>query len=828
MKTLHLICNAHLDPVWLWEWEEGAAEALSTFRCAADFCEEYSGFIFNHNEVTLYKWVEEYEPALFERIQKLVKEGKWHIMGGWYLQPDCNMPSGESFIRQMLLGRNYFWEKFGVAPTTAINFDPFGHTRGLVQLMKKSGFDSYLFCRPGKNDCELPGEDFIWVGYDKSEIMGHRSLEHYLSSLGKADEKVKKYMEKHPEKEVAAVLWGVGNHGGGPSRIDLDKLKVLMKENKDFKIIHSTPEMYFKQLADSKIKLPRHEKDLNSWAVGCYTSQIRIKQKHRLLENELYMVEKMMSHASILGLTKYPYAELHEATCDLMVAEFHDILPGSSIQNVEETSLRLMDHGLEILSRLKARAFFALASGQKKAKENEIPILVYNPHSFKVQGAFECEFQLADQNWKEEFTLPIVYQNGEKIPSQPEKELSNLNLDWRKRVVFYAELEPGQMNRFDVKLEIIPAKPAPKLFPADGLLQFKTKDLEVDINCQTGLIDRFCAEGVEFLKPNAFTPIVMEDNDDPWGMETQDFRKIAGQFSLMDAEKGTKFSGIQGKVLPSVRVIEDGEVRTVVEALFQYADSFLIQTYKLPKIGTEMEVQVRVHWNEKSKMLKLSVPTLMPSGVYTGQVAYGREDLPGGGKEVVAQKWTAVSHKESNRVFTCVNDGIYGSDFNEGEMRLSLLRSSGYSGHPIQKRPIMAQDRYSSRIDQGERLYRFWFNGGSFERMNKVEKEALALNEKPFVLSFFPSGAGEIPKSSLILTDHQVIVTAFKKAEKSDDYIIRLYQPSGDIRKTKISFPALGLEKQILINPFEVQTLKLDIRTKELKETDMMENFKSQ
>ena len=124
-KRVHLICNAHLDPVWQWEWEEGVAAAVSTFRTAADLCEEFDGFIFNHNEAVLYAWVEEYEPELFRRIQRLVKEGKWHIMGGWYLQPDCNMPSGESFVRQILIGKSYFREKFGVEPSTAINFDPF-------------------------------------------------------------------------------------------------------------------------------------------------------------------------------------------------------------------------------------------------------------------------------------------------------------------------------------------------------------------------------------------------------------------------------------------------------------------------------------------------------------------------------------------------------------------------------------------------------------------------------------------------------------------------------------------------------------------------------
>mgnify|MGYP000912632999 FL=1 len=163
MKTMHMISNAHIDPVWQWGWEEGVSAALSTFRAAAEFCENYDGYIFNHNEALLYEWVEEYEPELFKRIQKLVQEKKWHIMGGWYLQPDCVMPSGESFVRQILLGKKYFKEKFGVFPTTAVNFDSFGHTKGLVQIMVKSGFDSYVFMRPDKKGYELAkGINFIW------------------------------------------------------------------------------------------------------------------------------------------------------------------------------------------------------------------------------------------------------------------------------------------------------------------------------------------------------------------------------------------------------------------------------------------------------------------------------------------------------------------------------------------------------------------------------------------------------------------------------------------------------------------------------------------
>jgi alpha-mannosidase len=177
-RKVHLVCNAHIDPVWLWEWPEGAGEALSTFRTAAGFCEDRPGFIFSHNEALLYEWIEEYEPALFRRIRTLVRRGRWAVLGGWFVQPDCNMPSGESFVRQILAGKLYFKKTFGEDVRTAANLDPFGHTRGLVQILAKSGFHSYLFCRPDRGFAALPADGFRWIGYDGSEILAARAEAH--------------------------------------------------------------------------------------------------------------------------------------------------------------------------------------------------------------------------------------------------------------------------------------------------------------------------------------------------------------------------------------------------------------------------------------------------------------------------------------------------------------------------------------------------------------------------------------------------------------------------------------------------------------------------
>ncbi|HHV98428.1 MAG TPA: alpha-mannosidase [Clostridiaceae bacterium] len=830
MYDIHLICNAHIDPVWMWTWEEGAAEALSTFRVAADFCEQNDGFIFNHNEAILYKWVEEYDPKLFERIKKLVQQKKWHIMGGWYLQPDCNMPSGESFVRQILEGRKYFLEKFGVKPTTAINFDSFGHTRGLVQIMKKAGYDSYIFCRPEDSNCQLPADDFIWIGYDGSELVCHRGFNSYESHRGKVDQKIRRWLDKYKGKRVGLVLWGIGNHGGGPSKVDYQKIKELSASLQDYRLIDSTPEAYFDALRKDTPDLPKFDKSLNPQSVGCYTSQNRIKKKHRLLENELYMVEKMSSAASIRDLMEYPKKEIQEAINDLMFLEFHDILPGSSIQAVEEDALRLADHALEIISRLKTKTFFALSRNQRRAEEGEIPILAYNPFPFKVKGIFECEFQLADQNWSKQFSFPIVYKNGERVPCQVEHEASNFNIDWRKRSVFYAELEPSSMNRFDCKIEMLPKKPEYTLKAENGRIVFTTKELEVVINCETGLIDKYAVNGYNFLAENSFRALVMSDSENSWGNDTLSYKNVEGCFRLMSREESTEFSGISEGLIDSVRIIEDGEVRTVVEALFRYNNSFICQRYKLPKYGTEIEVDVKVYWNEKMKMLKLSMPTTLKDPKYIGQVAYGVEDLTNNERELVAQKWTAVISESQDVAFTCINDGVYGSDFNYGEMRMSLVRSPGYSAgcsdFYIRDPKIMPQDRFSFYIDQGERDFCFWLNGGKLkERIEEVDREALVHNEKPFVLSFFPSGDGAEEKPLILLEDDVVVMTAFKKCEKSDDYIIRLFEPTGTARSTKVSIPLYEINQEVKLNGFEIKTLKLDIVGKKLVETDLMEGI---
>ena len=830
MKKLILVCNSHIDPVWLWPCEEGLAETLATFRAAAGLCEEFEGFVFCHNEALLYRWVEEFEPGLFIRIRDLVRRGRWHVMGGWYLQPDCNLPSGESLVRQALVGKRYFLDRFGVEPTVAVNLDSFGHSRGLVQILRKSGYTGYLFCRPDRQHLALPADDFVWVGYDGSTVLAHRASEHYNSERGKARAKAERWLERHAGRPHGLLLWGVGNHGGGPSRKDLSDLGALMTATRDREIRHGRPEDYFAALEQDEAGLPRVVGELNPWAVGCYTTMTTVKRAHRQLEAALYGTEKMLAGAAIQGLLPYPRPELSGALEDLLFCEFHDILPGSSVPEVEEQALRRLGRGLDTVARLRARAFFAWLNGEPPASAGEYPIFVHNPHPFAIDETVVCELQPPEPNLdRQVFLQPeLTDAQGRPVPLQLEKESCNIQIDQRKRLVFRTRLAPAAMTRLSCRLREVPRQDPVEARPVTGRLELCTEGYELEIDGATGLISRYAVGGTDFLLPGAFRPLVMKDSADPWGMKVRSFRETLGEFRLMSPAAAAAFAGVSRAELAPVRVIEEGEVRRVVEALFEYQQSSLCLRYTLPGDGTEIEVEARVYWMEKDRMLKLALPTRLSDSRVRGQAVYGAEEFGCDGREHVAQKWLAVVAADGRRALTVINDATYGFDFDRGELRLSLLRSAAYAGHPVDDvTPIVRQDRFEPRIDQGECRFRFWLNAGpAASRLPAVDREATVKHETPMVLCVCPSGTGEKPRPAVTLSDEAVQLAAMKLAEDGDRLILRLFEPTGDRRTTTVAIPPLDMKFDVALGGFEIKTLAIDLRTKTMTETDLLERSK--
>lgn len=810
-----LVCNAHLDIAWLWSWEEGVVEALSTFRTAVRFCKEYDGFVFNHNEAILYEWIEEYDPALFEEIRQLVECGKWHIMGGWYLQPDCNMPSGESFVRQTLKGQRFFLEHFGKKPTTAINFDPFGHTRGLVQILKKSGYDSYIVCRPGQEDFPLDDDDFIWVGYDGSEILVHRVVNGYSSGRGRIQERIERYLAQNPERENGLLLWGIGNHGGGPSKEDLDRIGEMQKEG--FLLQHTTPEAYFDAVRQSGKTLKRVERSMQHWGVGCYTSLIRLKEYHRRLESEYYLTEKMVSHVSALHRMEYPRRELDEALRDLLYMEFHDILPGSAIKRVEEDGIRLAHHGLEILSRLKVKAFLSLIHGDAhRADEQgryETPIYVYNPHPFAVEDIFEYELALP-ATIREGFGRCVLRDGASAVDTQTEREENNVPIQWRRRMAFHLSLAPYSMKRLDFSTVVEEQPPRrPEIDFGQPEAVFENEEMTFLINSRTGLADGYRVHGKEYLKSGSFCLSVFEDTHDSWGMTKKRYDIPAGSFHICKDSMGT----------PKMRIIEEGPVRTVVECEMEYGHSRAVMRYKIPKKGTEVEIEVLLKYAEELRGIKLGVHTIYENGVYLGDTAFGVEHLDGNMQEVVAQKWTGMTDGET--MVTLINDSVYGSSCCNGSFYPTLIKSCGYAAHPMAGRVHMPADRY---IDCGEHIsktYRFYLNAGEKRmRMERIGAEACIKHERPFVLNGFTDMKEEAAVPFMEVSDCAVLCSAVKYAEDGSGLVVRLFNSTEYEKTITLSMKRYGIEDEISFGPFEVKTYRYEFASGQWEMITLLEN----
>ncbi len=789
MKEVHLICNAHIDPIWQWDWQEGVSAVLSTFQSAVNLAEEFD-YVFCHNEVTVYKYVEEYAPALFERIKELVGAGKWHIMGGWYLQPDCNMPCGESIVRQIQEGKRYFKEKFGKEPTTAINFDPFGHSVGLVQIIKKCGQDSYIFMRPYKREMALPSEQFIWKGLDGSEIKAARAAT-YATPLGGAAKVIQQRVEQQPQ-DVICVLWGVGNHGGGPSAIDLADIKTLQQESKTEKYIHSTPEEFFAKIQPTE----RVESSLRISMPGCYTSMNKVKKKHALLESELWLTERMLTAALGCGaLKEYPEEKIHEIVEDLLNAEFHDVLPGTVVQCGEENGLKLLDHGLLEVERLKTKAYFALAASEQVAKQGEYPVVVFNPYPYPLKTNVECEFSLADQNWDESIcsVMSVYNERGEKVPYQVIKEESNLTLDWRKRIIFEAELAPMQLTRFGVFVEFAESKTQLK----KERLVFDNGRKYVEIDAKTGLLSKYIVDGVSYVK-DGFLPVMFDDNPDPWGMGRGQLLRMGTNeqpFALSKKPSGV-FEGLK-----SVQVIEDGEIYLGVESFFEKENTRARVGYKIYKNNDYVDVDVTVFLGDIDKFVKLKIPFAV-EGELLGQTAFGTEPLFTDGRENVAQRFMALQTADG-KCLAVMNNGTYGSHFENGALYLSLVRGVSYCAHPIEERPIIPTDRFVKKIDQGENS--FSFRLGVVER-DKIERAAQEFTQKPYALNIFPTKPEREKKIFAVgLEDAIISLVTMKKADEKDAVIFRLFNNTEGNVET-----ALRVEKARLplcFGKYEVKTV---------------------
>ena len=788
--TIHLICNAHIDLAWMWDWDEGAAAALATFYAAAELAEEYD-YIFCHNEAILYEFVKEYDPALFARIRKLVREGKWRIMGGWYLQPDCNVPCGESFLRQILLGKEFFTEQFPEAPQprVAVNFDSFGHTRGLVQILKKCGYEGYVFCRPMPELQPLPQNPFLWEGADGSRIKALRVEDEklYSSGLGEAKEDILRKSKQFAGQGSGAVFWGVGNHGGGPSRKDLADIGGLIAEKPDgAEFVHSTPEAYFEGTCPTQtFTAPL------SCLVKTYSSVHAVKAKHMMLENRLYAVEKAMAAAQLCGAAEYDAAAVHEAERALCFMEFHDICSGTSICRAVESTLRRADRGIDLLEQAFVRAFFALASRYPAAKEGENPFVVFHFQPYAREAIVVSEMLLLNAlvSDTEAYAVEMI-QDGKRIPAQVIREGSNINYDRRKRIAYRCSLPA--LGTAEVILRYSVRKKEPERSAPQGDIVFSDRYKSVRIGKKSGSLEQYCQNGTELLAAPAFVPIMFEDNADPWGWGMCGLGKEFRPFTPAKQHSGV-FGGCE-----SVAVTEDGELLTQVECLFRCENSYVRLVYKFWHDMPYFDLSADVLWNEHGRGLKLCIPVCGKGGFF-GQVAYGTEFYAADGREQVAQRFLGVPLGDGCFV-VCNDSGVYGCSMRGTELYLTLLNGSAYCAHPIEDRPLLPSGRYTHYIEEGRHSFRFRVGVAAQEDCERMAQE---FNQPPYSLNVYPHGSGDVPPAPIVIGNKNVVLSAVRRS-KDGGYVLRLFNNAPRRQKTVLQLG--GAEHEVQLEAYSFET----------------------
>ena len=795
-KTLHMIGNGHLDPVWLWDWREGFQENIATFKSALDRLNEFDDIVFTSSSAQFYAWVEEINPNMFKEIKKRITEGRWVICGGWWVQPDCNIPSGESFARHSLISQNYFFDKFGVISKTGYCVDSFGHNAMLPQILKKSRMDNYVFMRPAPHEKELPANIFKWKSPDGSSVNTFRIQDSYCCSSKNVEEHIDKSVQEI-EKNIDDFMcfYGVGNHGGGPTIETINIIKKIKNKYNDINIIFSDPNSFFEAIKNKTDDLPIVEDDLQHHAVGCYTAHSETKMLNRKSENDLIMSEKFASLASFLELYKYP-DNFNTAWKKVLFNQFHDISAGSSIESAYFDMRNELGEAMSIASNIQTYALNSISSNINIDYDpKKIPFVIFNPHGWDINAKIEFESGAFENiNLPNYFTLETS--DGKKLNYQ-EIETETKAVD-RKRITFTVDVQALGYNLVylveDNKKEIEHIDNTDKFILENDFLKVIFDENTGNIK---NIIDK--STNQEYLSSSTSASII-EDLSDTWGHDVQKFDGKMVAFELKNISK-----------------IESGYIRDSIRVVSKYNLSTLIQIYTLYNNSKDLIVKVDLDFREKHKCLKFHFPINLENYKATYEIPFGHIVREANGFEESMQNWVDLSSDEYG--VSILNDGKYGCDINKNIIGITILRTPVYAHHDPYK---LSDNECYKYMDQG--IHRFTYSilphKNTWREANTIKK-ALELNQKPVLIRETYHNSKMPQKNSFIkINQDNVILSALKKSEKNDCFIMRVYETHGICSNTSIDI--FNIKFDFKIKPYEIKTFAL-YPDGTIKEVDLLE-----
>src|SRR5215210_1461923 len=792
---LALTGHAHLDLAWLWPVAETRRKARRTFASVLGLMDRYEDFSFNQSSAQLYRWIEDDEPWLFERVKERVAEGRWEPVGGSWVEPDCQIPGGESFARQLFYGQRYFEEKLGRRCTVAWFPDTFGYSPGLPQILRGAGLSGFFTYKLNWNERnDFPHDLFVWEGIDGSRIVAH-TFENpgtdYNGDIAPRDlHGTWRNFEGKRYHGESLFSFGWGDGGGGPSEKMLENYARL----RDFPVIPrlrmARVDEFFAALREGG--LPRWVGELYlELHRGTLTTQAKVKKLNREAEHRLLEAEAFATLAAWRG-AEYPAAELERLWKTMLLNQFHDILPGSSISEVYEDAHRELEDTVAAAGELRDLALKELAGEEAAGPANSAILANAALHPRPLTAVLPVDDGVT-----------VVAAHGEPLPTQRIAEGLLVHAPDRR--------VPGLGWTSLALLESTPDAAAPeassgvRVGEAGERISIENELLRVEIGAEGELHSVYDKEaGREVLDGRGNRLCAYADKPPNW-----------------DAWDIHMYYEAEGEEVPSaesVEVVEAGPLRAAVRVERRFRGSRISQTYKLLSGSRRLDVDTHVEWHERQVLLRALFPLNVRSHEATFETMYGVVRRPTHRNtswdevrfEVAAHRFADLS--EPGYGVGLLNDGRYGHSARDNVLGISLLRS------PLYPDPL---------ADEGEHrfIYSLFAHPGDWTEAG-VTAEAFALNS-PLVVGEGgdePSGYGLVAAEGV-----ELALGGLKRAEDGRGVILRLYEPHGKRGLVILRF-ASGVgraeranlleepegevevdegEVRFEVRPFEVLTLRL-------------------
>ncbi|MCE0522948.1 MAG: alpha-mannosidase [Methylacidiphilales bacterium] len=759
------IGHAHIDTAWLWPLAETMRKCYRTFSTAVRMMDDYPEYKFSCSQARQLAWIKVQHPALYAKIKAKVKTGQFVLVGGSWIEPDCNIPSGESLVRQFLAGQRFYKKEFGFICREFWNPDVFGYSGALPQIIRGAGIRFFLTQKLSWNQFNRPtSSTFLWEGIDGSSVLTHFPPSDTYNAMCTVEELLRHY-SNFKDKERANesyMLFGFGDGGGGPTEEMLERLRRL-------KDVPGLPDVTIRKSQDF---FARCEKDLTDPLVwkgelyfelhrGTYTTQAANKRDNRRSEEALHDVEFLASIAHLLKGARYPQAEINKLWEIVLLNQFHDIIPGSSINEVYQDSAKHYAQVLEATARLR-----------DAAAARFLPSKAKGPHALALN------------------TLSWPRREVAKVPGR--------GLSFVEAPAYgYAVTKPQTTTAHPVSV----AKSASGFTLENTLVRAKFDAQGRLTSFLDKRHDRECIE--PGAKGNQF--VLFEDKPEKWD---------AWDVDIYHLEKRRHVGAVK-----KITVVESGPLRGSVELEVEISPKCsLTQRISLAAESPRLDFESRVNWHETDQFLKVEFPLALRSEFATYEIQFGHVRRPTHFNttwdfarfEVSAHRWADLS--EPNFGVALLNDSKYGYACHANVLRLSLLRAP--------KSP----DAFA---DMGEHHVRYaLFPHENGPQLGGVIPEAAAFNQ-PLRVSSTP--AAPQSKSFFRLDNPAVVLDTVKKAEDSGDLILRLYESHGAHQRTTLTLshsiekaaqvdlletegkPLRAAKNKIRLSlrPFEVLTLKL-------------------